>query len=160
MSQSENTLQVAVYLNVQNIVAAYGKPTADSIIDLVNAEGEKKQFYKFPSANDKGTIMVPIKSKKISFTLGDSNGRSDGRFWLTRFINKDKGIIAPSSPNKGGDLVPANILTVDVNPKVKKGETEGFKLHCYFIYFNESTGENWVYHCKTDPRLQTEQGGG
>ncbi|SMD33161.1 hypothetical protein SAMN04488029_1526 [Reichenbachiella faecimaris] len=156
MSQTENTLHVAVYLNVENIVSKYPNPNGE-MIDLVNGA---ETFFQFLPTNSEGYIEVPTTTKQITFTLSDSKGHSDGRYWLTRFINEDEGIIAPSTPNKGGALVPANILTVDVNPDVKKGDTEDFKLHCYFIYFDESTGENLVYHCKTDPKLQADQPGG
>lgn len=153
MSQTGNTLQVAVYLNVDNIVAKYPKPNGE-MIDLINGT---EIFFQFLPTNNEGYIEVPTTTEKITFTLSNSEGHSDGRFWLTRFINEDEGIIAPSTSNKGGNLVPANVLTVDVNPDVKKGDTEDFKLHCYFIYFDESTGENWVYHCKTDPELKVDQ---
>ncbi|MEP2023316.1 MAG: hypothetical protein ABJH98_14650 [Reichenbachiella sp.] len=156
MSQTETTLHVAVYLNVENIVKKYPNPDG-SIIDLVNGS---ETFFQFLPTNSQGYIEVSTDKKQITFTLSDSEGHCDGRFWLTRFINEDQGAIAGSTANKGGELVPANILTVDVNPNLQVGETEDFKLHCYFIYFNEATGDNLVYHCMTDPKLQADQPGG
>ena len=156
MSQTDATLHVAVFLNVENIVEKYPNPEGD-MIDLQN---ESTTLYEILPINNKGYIEVPTTTKQITFTLSDKDGQSDGRFWLTRFVNEDKGPIAGSTPNAGGTSIPANVLTVDVKPNVKKGDTEDFKLHCYFIYFDQKSGENWVYHCKTDPVLQAGQTGG
>lgn len=150
------TLQVAVYLNVENIVAANPNPDG-SLITLKNGA---KEFFKFLPLNADGSIEIPLGTQQVTFTLTDWSGRSDGKFWLTRFKNENEGPIAKSAANSGANSIPANVLTIGINPAAQEGDTEDFNIHCYFIYFNEAIGENWVYHCKTDPELKVGQGGG
>lgn len=147
-------LEVAVYLNVENIVKDFPNPDPAQIIDLNNTENVQYSMPGYPLK----VIDVTGKSA-VAFTLSNDQGSDGNCFWLTTFDTEKNGpIVSGPTANPIGNNYPPNVITLEIKQDIpKKEETQSFTLHCYFVYFDQTKKKNLVYHCSIDPKLKAKQ---
>jgi|GEM_PF-2634325 len=141
--------QIPVYIDVDEIVKKFAPNQLNRITS---------KYYNIP-IDDNGFIQIPQDTTEISLTATNKDGTDGTQFWLTTLKTDSNGpIIDGTRHNPMGKNAPANVLTLQLTPNPKIGDTQSFTIHCYFI--TNVKGLNQVYHCSLDPKLRISQGGG